>query len=60
MMNDKESRSAEMLHALADNELDAKDRERMLDELDRDPELTRELCDIRRVKDLLNYAYPLE
>ena len=60
MMNDKESRSLEMLHALADNELDAKDRERMLDELDRDPELTRELCDIRRVKDLLNYAYPLE
>lgn len=60
MMDEKERNGMEMLHALADNELEGREREQILRRLDRDPELTRELCDIRRVKDLLNYAYPLD
>ncbi len=50
----------ERLHALADNELDEKARRALLERLEHDPVLTAELCDIRRVKDLLHYAYPLE
>ncbi len=49
-----------LLHALVDNELEPEAREHLLQELDRDPELNAELCDLRRVKDLLHYAYPLE
>lgn len=50
----------EQLNALADNELDARDRDALLAQLDHDEELRSELCDIRRVKDLLQYAYPEE
>ncbi|HID08300.1 MAG TPA: hypothetical protein EYP10_14260 [Armatimonadetes bacterium] len=50
----------EQLNALADNELDARDRDTLLAQLDHDEELRSELCDIRRVKDLLQYAYPEE
>ncbi|HDK38559.1 MAG TPA: hypothetical protein ENG92_06045 [Thiolapillus brandeum] len=51
---------SEQLNALADNELSTKEREALLAELDTEEELGSELCDIRRVKDLLQYAYPLE
>lgn len=50
----------EKLNALADNELNARDTETLMAQLDRDEELRGELCDIRRVKDLLQYAYPEE
>jgi intracellular sulfur oxidation DsrE/DsrF family protein len=50
----------EQLNALADSELNAGDRDALLAQLDHDEELRSELCDIRRVKDLLRYAYPEE
>ncbi|WP_457676647.1 hypothetical protein [Thiolapillus sp.] len=49
-----------LLNALADNELDAREQEAMLARLEQDEELRNELCDIRRVKDLVRYAYPLD
>ncbi len=49
-----------LLNALADNELDAREQEEMLAVLDEDEALRNELCDIRRVKDLVKYAYPLD
>ncbi len=49
-----------LLNALADNELDAKEQEELLAVLDEDELLRNELCDIRRVKDLVKYAYPLD
>ncbi len=59
-MDREENRKLEQLHALADNELGPEEHERLLDELNGDSRLTAELCDIRRIKDLLNYAYPLQ
>jgi intracellular sulfur oxidation DsrE/DsrF family protein len=59
MMEKEHMKQQEKLHALADGELDPNEREELLARLDRDPLLTAELCDIRRVKDLLDYAYPL-
>ena len=60
-MKDLNTRSREnLLNALADNELDVKEQEEMLAMLDEDEALRNELCDIRRVKDLLGYAYPLD
>lgn len=50
----------EQLNALVDNELDAGERDALLAQLDHDEVLRSELCDIRRVKDLLQYAYPEE
>ncbi len=50
----------EQLNALADSELNAGDRDALLAQLDHDEALRSELCDIRRVKDLLRYAYPEE
>ncbi|WP_457666693.1 hypothetical protein [Thiolapillus sp.] len=50
----------EKLNALADNELNARETESLMAQLDQDEELRGELCDIRRVKDLLQYAYPEE
>ncbi len=57
MMKTRDDR--ERVHALADNELEEAEREALLRRLQEDPVLTAELCDIRRLKDLLNYAYPL-
>jgi intracellular sulfur oxidation DsrE/DsrF family protein len=60
-MKDLNMKSREnLLNALADNELDAGEKEEMLAILDEDEALRAELCDIRRVKDLLGYAYPLD
>ncbi|BAO45189.1 DsrE family protein [Thiolapillus brandeum] len=60
-MKDLNMKSREnLLNALADNELDVKEQEEVLAILDEDEALRGELCDIRRVKDLLGYAYPLD
>jgi len=45
---------------LADDEITVAEREELLGRLESDPALAAELCDIRRIKDLLNYAYPLD
>ena len=55
----KKQTSREMLHALADNQLDSKDIPHLLEDIEANPELQAELCEIRRVKDLVKYAYPL-
>lgn len=50
----------ENLHALADRQLEEDRTADVLAELEDNPELQAELCEIRRVKDLVRYAYPLE
>ena len=49
----------EQLNAFVDGELDKERSELLLARMDDDPELRGELCDIHRVKDLLNASYPL-
>lgn len=49
----------ERLNAFVDKELDEKQKEVLLARLDNEPELKGELCDMHRVKDLLNFTYPL-
>ncbi len=49
----------EMLHALADGQLDTEEREEILSLLESDSELSGEMCDIYRIKDLVQTAYPL-
>jgi len=56
----KKGASHEMLHALVDNQLDDSDIPGLLEEIEASPELQAELCEIRRVKDLVKYAYPVE
>lgn len=60
MMEKKGPAIEEKLHALADGELGEEERAWLLGELEKNEELNNTLCDIRRVKDLLDYAYPLE
>jgi intracellular sulfur oxidation DsrE/DsrF family protein len=52
--------SKEMLHALADNQLDSADIPSLLEEIEASAELQAQLCEIRRVKDLVQHAYPLQ
>ncbi|MEE9303664.1 MAG: hypothetical protein V3U84_07740 [Thiotrichaceae bacterium] len=49
----------EILHALADGQLESAEREEILALLDNDSELRGEMCDIYRIKDLVQTAYPL-
>ncbi len=56
----KQRTRSEQLNSLADNELSNEEREVLLGQLDHEEDLRNELCDIRRVKDLMQYAYPLE
>lgn len=51
---------SDMLHALADGQLDPRKREEILALLENDAELRGEMCDIYRTKDLVKSAYPLE
>lgn len=50
----------EKLHALADGQLDTDKRKEVLQQLENDPELRGELCDVYRIKELVQTAYPLE
>jgi intracellular sulfur oxidation DsrE/DsrF family protein len=59
MKNLKDKTIAEKLHALADGQLNAKDRKDVLQALENSPELRGEMCDIYRIKDLVQTAYPL-
>ena len=58
-MDNQENSTLDMLHALADGQLNAQQREEILTRLENDTELRGEMCDIYRVKDLMQTAYPL-
>ncbi|MET0028400.1 MAG: hypothetical protein ABW101_12250 [Candidatus Thiodiazotropha sp.] len=45
------------LNALADGALDARQSERLLEEIEQHAELRESLCDIHRLKDMVRYAY---
>jgi len=49
---------SDLLHALADGQLDSHHREKVLSRLENDSELRGEMCDIYRIKDLVQTAYP--
>jgi len=55
----KKEISNETLYALVDNQLDSEDIPAVLEGIEASPELQAELCEIRRVKDLVKKAYPL-
>ena len=60
-MNNKNiDRDREQLNALADGELNDSQREYLLGRLDNEPALRGEMCNIHRVKDLMQFAYPLD
>jgi len=54
------NKTQNMLHALADGQLPAHEREKILSIIDKDNELSDEVCEIYRIKDLIQTAYPLE
>ncbi len=58
-MNNEQRTTLDMLHALADGQLEARQREKILALLESSAELRGEMCDIYRVKDLVQTAYPL-
>jgi intracellular sulfur oxidation DsrE/DsrF family protein len=49
----------DLLHALADGQLDAPQSREVLTWLEHDPALQKELCEIQRLKHLVRTAYPL-
>lgn len=59
-MNHKNDSIQDMLNALADGQLDSHKREEVLSLLASDSELRGEMCDIYRVKELVQSAYPLD
>lgn len=59
MNNKNHEKSKEQLNALVDGELNEAQRESLLGRLDNDLKLRGELCDIHRVKDLVQFAYPV-
>jgi intracellular sulfur oxidation DsrE/DsrF family protein len=58
-MNNNYETNSEQLNAFVDGELNAVQRENLLSRLDDEPGLRGELCDIQRVKDLMQFSYPL-
>ena len=58
MMHDERRESSLALHALMDGELDDERRREVLARVAEDPALARELCDLRRVKELIQFAWP--
>jgi hypothetical protein len=54
------NKTQEMLNALADGQLPAHEREKILSMIDKDPKLSSEVCEIYRIKDLIKTAYPLD
>jgi intracellular sulfur oxidation DsrE/DsrF family protein len=59
-MNNKNDSIQDMLNAHADGQLDSAKREEVLSLLEADSELRGEMCDIYRIKDLVQTAYPLD
>lgn len=59
MNNKSHEKDKEQLNSFVDGELNEAQRESLLSRLDDEIELRGELCDIHRVKDLMQFAYPL-
>ncbi len=59
-MNPENNKTQEMLNALADGQLPAHEREKILSMIDKDPKLSDDVCEIYRIKDLVKTAYPLD
>ena len=57
--NNTDNKTQEMLNALADGQLPAHEREKILSMIDKDSKLSSEVCEIYRIKDLIKTAYPL-
>ena len=58
MMHEEKREPISELHALVDGELDDERRRDVLAQVAADPALARELCDLRRVKELVQFAWP--
>ncbi|MGV6827194.1 MAG: hypothetical protein ACWA5Q_09465 [bacterium] len=56
-MDGKVSEIDIQLNALADGELDSRESEMLLGQVEADADLRTALCDIHRVKDMMHYAY---
>ena len=52
--------SIDRLNAFVDGELDARDRGRVLDAIQRDPGVAQQVCELRLTKDLIRHAYPMD
>jgi len=57
--DDKNDISEELLNSYLDNELDAEDKDELLNALEDDAELSRRLCELRNVKELTQHAYQM-
>jgi intracellular sulfur oxidation DsrE/DsrF family protein len=58
-MSTEDRLSEEQLNAFIDGLLDAEENERILAEIDRDPELNAMVCGYRQMQDLVQHAYEL-
>lgn len=58
-MNPDQPTIRDQLHALADGQLDAEQSRQVLAQVEADPGLQKELCEIQRIKHLVVSAYPL-
>lgn len=58
-MNPEQPTLRDQLHALADGQLDAEQSRLVLAQVEADPGLQKELCEIQRIKHLVRSAYPL-
>ena len=58
--SDKTKTVLNMLHAMADGQLDPSEREQILSKLEKDTELRADMCHIYRIKNLVQTAYPID
>ena len=59
-MNSGEKISEEHLNAYIDNELDSVERDRVFEAINADPELNAQLSEIKKLKELVRYAYAVK
>jgi anti-sigma factor RsiW len=57
-MNDATKWENPNINSLVDGELDSNESAALLGQLENDPKMQRELCDIHRLKDMMKMAYP--
>jgi len=63
MSNEKQDIGMDRLHAFVDGQLEYADRARLLEEMERDPTLRQQVCELQRTKDYVAFAFesfPLE
>ncbi len=56
-MNDRNYISDELLNALVDDQLDAKDKEQIFAQIAKDPALNKRVCELRSCRELVQLAY---